>query len=181
MPAFDANRGAEKDAEAIEMQITLSLTLPRDEQTIPVTRHIVRHALDEVGAENECIEDIAVAQTEACTNVVKHSGPGDEYEVRVEIDREKCVIRVIDTGHGFDWRSLTEDGRADTSAERGRGIQLMRALVDEVRFASKPEAGTIVRLEKSLQFSPDSVVYKLQRVHAAAPLADREGGASPPS
>lgn len=139
------------------MQISLSLTLPRDEDTIPVSRHIVLHALDEVGAAQECIDDIAVAQTEACANVVHHSGPGDKYEIRVDIDQDKCVIRVIDTGRGFDWRSLTDgDGANDMSAERGRGILLMRALVDEVRFVSKPEAGTIVHLEKALEFTETS-------------------------
>ena len=158
MPHFDAKKSAEKGES--EMQIALSLTLPRDENTIPVTRHIVHHALDEVGAAEECMEDIAVAQTEACSNVVKHSGPGDEYEVRVEINEKKCVIRVIDTGRGFDWESLT-DGDSDTSAERGRGIQLMRALVDEVRFVSKPESGTIVHLEKALSFEPRSVLRQL--------------------
>jgi len=140
-----------------EMQISLSLTLPRDEHTIPVTRHIVLHALDEVGAVQECIDDIAIAQTEACANVVHHSGPGDRYEVRVDIDNERCVIRVIDTGRGFDWQSLTDGEVANAmSAERGRGIMLMRALVDEVRFVSKPEAGTIVHLEKALAFTEAS-------------------------
>ena len=38
----------------------------------------------------------------------------------------------------------------------------MRALVDEVRFVSKPEAGTIVHLEKALSFNSDSVVYRMQ-------------------
>src|SRR5919202_5754679 len=88
----------------LDMEITLSLTLPRDEHTIPVTRHIIHHALDEVGASQDCIDDIGVAQTEACANVVHHSGPGDQYEVRVDIDPDKCVIRVIDTGRGFDWQ-----------------------------------------------------------------------------
>lgn len=137
------------------MQISLSLTLPRDEHTIPVCRHIVHHALDEVGAEQECIDDIGIAQTEACANVVHHSGPGDKYEVRVDINQDKCVIRVIDTGRGFDWQSLT-DTQEDMSAERGRGIVLMKALVDEVRFLSKPEAGTIVHLEKTLTFTDSS-------------------------
>ena len=141
------------------MQITLSLTLPRDEHTIPVTRHIVHHALDEVGADKECMDDIAIAQTEACSNVVRHSGPGDEYEIRVDIDPERCIIRVIDTGRGFDFQSLT-DGDTDVSAERGRGIQLMRALVDEVKFLSKPEAGTIVHLEKGLRFVDGSPMLR---------------------
>lgn len=144
------------------MHITLSLTLPRDEHTIPVTRHIVHHALDEIGADPECIDDIAIAQTEACSNVVRHSGPGDRYEVRVEIDRARCVIRVIDTGHGFDFQTLRdgdEPGTPDLSAERGRGIQLMKALVDDVRFLSKPEAGTVVHLEKGLRFNEGSPMY----------------------
>ncbi|MGH9278347.1 MAG: ATP-binding protein [Acidimicrobiales bacterium] len=147
------------------MQLSLALTLPRDEQTIPVTRHIVHNALDEVGAMRECAEDIAIAQSEACANVVKHSGPGDQYEVRVDIDQEKCVIRVIDTGRGFDWQTLTDaDASPNDLAERGRGILLMRALVDEVRFVSKPEAGTIVHLEKALEFRPDSVVNRLGQI-----------------
>lgn len=166
MGHFDAQQRAEKGNP--EVQITLSLTLPRDEQTIPVSRHIVHHALEEVGADEDCMADIAVAQTEACTNVVKHSGPGDEYEVRVDIDSVRCVIRVIDTGRGFDWQSLTGGG-ADSSAERGRGIQLMRALVDEVRFVSKPEAGTIVHLEKALSFSDDSVVHRLTAAGPSGP------------
>lgn len=144
------------------MHITLSLTLPRDEHTISVTRHIVHHALDEIGAEAECIDDIAIAQTEACSNVVQHSGPGDRYEVCVEIDRTRCVIRVIDTGHGFDFQTLRDGdlpGAPDLSAERGRGIQLMKALVDEVKFLSKPEAGTIVHLEKGLRFNKGSPMY----------------------
>ncbi len=160
------------------MQITLSLALPRDEHTIPVSRHIVHHALHEVGADQECIDDIALAQTEACTNVVKHSGPGDQYEVRVDIDNEKCVIRVIDTGRGFDSQSLAELTHADDSAERGRGIQLMRALVDEVRFVSKPEAGTIVHLEKALSFTPESVVSRLNS-RLPAKTSERVTGIEP--
>lgn len=138
------------------MQIALSLMLPREEQTISVCRHIIQGAMREVGVVTDCIEDIAVAQTEACANVVKHSGPGDRYEVRVTIDTTKCVIRVVDTGRGFDWRSLTDGAGADSSAEEGRGILLMQALVDDVRFVSKPEAGTIVHLEKGLVFNEDA-------------------------
>ncbi len=36
----------------------------------------------------------------------------------------------------------------------------MRALVDSVKFISKPEAGTIVHLEKKLTFDDDSFVRR---------------------
>jgi len=141
------------------VQITLTLALPRDEGTIPVARHIASNAIEEIGVLEDAVHDIAVALTEACTNVLKHSGPGDEYEVSIEVAGDQCIIRVIDTGHGFDSTSLGL-ADADTSAEQGRGIQLMRALVDQVKFISKPEAGTVVHLEKALPFEEDSILAR---------------------
>lgn len=141
------------------VQIILALSLPRDEQTIPVSRHIAVNAMSEIGVAEESIDDIAVALTEACTNVLKHSGPGDEFEVSLEVDDDQCVIRVVDTGRGFDSDSLGFSN-ADSSAEQGRGIQLMRALVDSVKFISKPEAGTIVHLEKTLEYEDGSFARK---------------------
>jgi serine/threonine-protein kinase RsbW len=141
------------------MQIIIALLLPRDEQTIPVSRHIAANAMVEIGVAQDSTHDIAVALTEACTNVLKHSGPGDEYEVSLEVDEDQCVIRVVDIGRGFDPQSLGF-AHAQSSAEEGRGIELMRTLVDQVRFISKPEAGTIVRLEKTLEFDDPSFMRR---------------------
>ena len=141
------------------MQLVLAVCLPRDDYSIPVARHIVRDALREIGVTEDCVNDITVAQSEACTNVVDHSGPGDEYEVRVEISDERCMISVVDTGHGFD--SSAAGGGSDPRSERGRGIQLMRALVDEVHFVSDPDSGTAVRLEKALIFTEDAAFRRL--------------------
>ena len=138
------------------MRLILSVFLPRDRATIPVSRHIVRDALREIGVAEDCAHDVSIAQSEACTNVVDHSGPGDEYEVSVEIDGDRCMIRVVDTGRGFDQRVVDDDGPAAES-ERGRGIQLMRALVDRVHFQSDAGAGTAVHLEKTLRFREDAV------------------------
>jgi serine/threonine-protein kinase RsbW len=142
------------------MQITLALSLPRDESTISITRHIARDALREVGVTPDCSMAIEVALTEAATNVVKHSGPGDEYEVSISVDDDRCAIRVIDTGRGFDHSSLA-GVVSDRAAEQGRGMELMRALVDQVTFVSRPEAGTIVHLEKALELSDSSLMERL--------------------
>ena len=142
------------------MQITLTLCLPRDEQTVPAARRMVRALISEAGVDEDVRGDIEVALSEACTNVLKHSGPGDEYDVKLDLNDQKAVIRVIDTGHGFDSDSLM-DTQSDLSAERGRGIELMRALVDTLKFTSVPETGTIVHLEKELAFSAGSFVRRL--------------------
>lgn len=132
------------------VEINMALLLPRDARTIPVARHICREALRELGVEAECVGDIEVALTEACTNVLEHSQAGDQYEVQVRLAEEDCVIRVVDQGRGFD-ASAVAPRPADIS-ENGRGIALMHALVDRVKFESRPEEGTIVHLEKELEY-----------------------------
>ena len=133
------------------MDIKLSMNIPRDASTLPLVRHLTKHSLREIGVRRECIGDVEVAVTEACANVVEHITDEDDYSVEVNITDTRCEIRVIDTGHGFDFETL---GRADaeTTAEGGRGIQLMRALVDTIKFVSEPESGTVVHLVKELEF-----------------------------
>ena len=144
------------------MRISLTLHLPRDEVTVPVTRHVCRNALRGLGVVDDVVSDIEIALTEACTNVVHHAGPGDEYEIGVDINPEACVIRVVDTGRGFDPTSPPSvAGQGDAGAERGRGIQLMQALVDRVHFVTKDENGTVVHLEKRLAFPPQAPLQRL--------------------
>jgi len=139
------------------MELSLALTLPRDEQTVPVARHIVRNAMEQVGVESTCVYDVELALSEACTNVLLHSGPGDQFVVRLDLDECLGVIRVIDVGRGFDSARLQAD-ETGLEAERGRGLGLMQALVDRVDFTSRPEAGTIVTLEKALALTPKGLL-----------------------
>ena len=139
------------------MELSLALTLPRDEQTVPVARHIVRNAMDQVGVESDCVYDFELALSEACTNVLLHSGPGDQYVVRLDMDDGIGRIRVIDVGHGFDSARLQAEEPLP-EAERGRGLGLMQALVDRVDFTSRPEAGTIVSLEKVLTYRDQTLL-----------------------
>lgn len=139
------------------MQITLALNLPRDELSVPVARRIVDTSMRSVGVRDECVDDVTLALTEACTNVLKHSGPGDEYEVTLRLDDSTCSIEVRDVGRGFDFASLADDTQS-MEAERGRGVQLMKLLVDRVRFQSKPEAGSVVHMEKELAYRDGSLL-----------------------
>jgi len=100
------------------------------------------------------------ALTEAAANVVKHSGANDKYEVHVVIENTMCEIRVVDTGRGFDSATL-DVAMAAPSAEQGRGMALMAALVDSVRFESRPEAGTVVHQVKDLSLRPDGPLERL--------------------
>jgi serine/threonine-protein kinase RsbW len=142
------------------VKIDMEICLPRDSLTLPVIRHIAACALGELGVAAHAVDDVALALTEACTNVVKHSGVDDEYEVHLVVTDDLCEISVVDTGRGFDSSVLTK-GMAPGSAEEGRGLALLSALVDGVRFESRPEAGTVVHLVKQLDIVGDGPLQRL--------------------
>lgn len=144
------------------MEVVFSLALPRDEASVPVVRQLCRSSLQNIGVMPECVGDIELALTEACTNVLKHAFDSqEEYRVDIRLDNKQCSIAVIDEGRGFDHSTLAKGEEAAMGAEGGRGIQLMRALVDNVNFTSEPEQGTMVHLVKNLELKEDSVLLRL--------------------
>jgi serine/threonine-protein kinase RsbW len=143
------------------VEIKFTLSLPRDAMSVPVVRRVLNSSMRTLGVEEDCLTDIEIALTEACTNVLDHAAMGDEYEVIAGLDDNCCVIEVIDTGRGFDADRLGH-AEADPSAEEGRGIMLIRALVDRVHFRSRPENGTVVHLEKELRFTTGSPLQRLR-------------------
>lgn len=151
------------------MEIKLTLALPQDAMSIPLVRRTLTRSLEVLGVNDDCSADIQVAISEACTNVLNHTREGDQYEVVCGIDSQLCTIEITDRGHGFDADSLGLTEAAPT-AERGRGIQLMRALVDHIRFDSHDENGTVVRFQKRLQWQDDAPVKQL-----CAPAVDADG------
>ena len=142
------------------MKIELALCLPRDVETVALVRDVSIDALGRLGITPQCLEDVRLALSEACTNVIEHSDADDEYEVRLEVEDRRCEIRVIDAGTGFDFDSLG-DAAPDDLSPRGRGVAIMRALVDTVHFTSEPEQGTIVHLVKELELEPDGPLARL--------------------
>ena len=163
------------------MEITFKLCLPRDEASVPVVRHLCRDSLLKLGVVDECVSDIELAVTEACTNVLNHAaGTDEQYEVTVDVNEKTCEIRIIDTGKGFDHADVGHTSSAH-SAESGRGVFLMRALVDDLDFVSEPEQGTVVRLVKTLTLEPNSMLKILSLKEHRAKDGSRPQEVSSPS
>lgn len=140
------------------MHLQLRLRLPGEERSVPVVRKVLAHALDVIGVERECVDDLELVVSEACTNVLDHAGPRDEYAVLVSIDGNDCTIEVCDEGQGFSQPTPAAAGTLiDPDAEHGRGVQLMRALVDQLDFTARDDRGTVVRLRKALTYATASV------------------------
>ena len=141
------------------MVITLTLALPRDHMSVPVVRRILSDNLTTLGLDEETVGDILLALTEACTNVLEHAGGEEEYEVSARVDKERCIIEIIDRGIGFGG----EGPARSLLAEGGRGIAIMRTVMDRLEFFGSDVAGTVVHLEKELTWNEEAVLLRLGR------------------
>lgn len=106
----------------------------------------IRHFVDEVAAEihldDERAFDLKVAVSEACANAAEHAGADPSLEICATIEAGRLVFEIRDGGD-FRLPALGPDG---LRTNRGLGLPLMVALMDEVRFHKLPGNGTIVSL-----------------------------------
>jgi serine/threonine-protein kinase RsbW len=138
--------------------LDLSVALPRESVSVPVVRRLAGQALRAFGVDDSDVDDVMLAITEACANVIDHAGATDTYDVKIELSADRCAITVVDQGGGFDADQVPLSVSKD--AERGRGLALMRALVDNVAFRNEPQAGAVVHMVKTLNYQADHPLHR---------------------
>lgn len=111
-------------------------------------RHHVVELLGGVRLSKEDCFDMALAVGEALGNAYDHT-PGEDIVMEVAAYLDRVIVEVKDCGEGFE---LEQDELPEVSEERGRGIRLMRLLMDRVDVERRRDTqGTVVRLTKLLE------------------------------
>jgi serine/threonine-protein kinase RsbW len=114
---------------------------------------MVGATLERAGVTPECVHDVKIAVSEACTNAYEHAAAGDVYEVRISLDDEFLAIDVVDQGAGLTpVKPPTEADQSGPHAEGGRGIELIRALTEHAAFDTVSGEGAVARMWKRLEW-----------------------------
>jgi serine/threonine-protein kinase RsbW len=140
-------------APFVELHQSLSSRAAAISSFVDQLMRFITFVMKTIGTAKEAEEDIEIAIHEALANAVIH-GNHENQEKRVHVacrcsmDGE-VLISVRDEGEGFDSRVVPDP----TDAQRllfthGRGLHLMKALMDEVSFE---ENGTVVRMRKRVK------------------------------
>jgi anti-sigma regulatory factor (Ser/Thr protein kinase) len=136
------------------VDIAFTVRLPVDVSSVPFVRGLCRQALEHLQVDRPVIEETTLALTEACANVVQHTGGHAEYEVSVAIHDDLCRITVVDDGPGFDHAEAAARSGPDGDGDGGAGLRLMQSLVDSLDFRRDAEGRHRVSLEKRLSSRP---------------------------
>jgi serine/threonine-protein kinase RsbW len=128
--------------------MTVRLDLPREAGSVPTVRRLLRSALAVLQVDKRSGDDLEIAITEACTNVVRHANGAESFEVCLDVAADHCAIDVRDDGAGFDPAAMSDEAPG-AGSERGRGLFLIKALAENVRMQSVPRRGSLIHFEKS--------------------------------
>jgi anti-sigma regulatory factor (Ser/Thr protein kinase) len=119
----------------------VKLTLPARPENVGVVRHVLGALAESLRMPDELIEDLRLAVTEACTNVVRHAYPdGDPGAVEISIEPrdERMRIVVADSGRGI--------GTSSDTSGPGLGLPLIAAIADTIDLQSAPDGGCRVAM-----------------------------------
>lgn len=107
-----------------DVPVRITMRLPREAASLRLVRVITDGALSAGGAAAHSRQDVALALTEACTNIIRHAGMVDSFEAAATVTTDgECIVEVIDHGNGFVYNGQPVLPPANTL--RGRGLYLI--------------------------------------------------------
>jgi serine/threonine-protein kinase RsbW len=143
-PALDGSRPG-SNVRVVEVDI------PSDVRFIENVVELVRRECEVMDfAHRQIMLNVPVALTEALSNAILRGNgddPAKNVHVRAEVDTERLVVEVGDEGDGFDMEASEIDPTTPENLDRedGRGLFLMRKLMDSVENVDVPR-GSLVRM-----------------------------------
>jgi len=144
------------------VRIEVTLSLPQDAVSVPLARRTVAAMLEQTGIDRDCLGEVKLALSEACTNVLDHAGSGGSYHVVIALENDVLSMDVIDDGPGFA-NHQPRPTMPDPLAARGRGAALIAALTDDAHFDTVTSGGATVRMSKRLVYSAGAPRWRAQR------------------
>lgn len=136
----------EKWEEVVKSASSIELKIPCCSEYVAIARLQAEAIARRVGYTEEQIHDVVYAVGEAADNAIEHGISARGVDLHYTLTAEELRVEISDFGGGFDPAGRGE-APPDLFEEHGRGIFMMKALMDDVRITSS-NLGTRVELAK---------------------------------
>jgi serine/threonine-protein kinase RsbW len=142
-----------KKPERIPYQYIYEMICRSDLKEISHIEEFLRRVSRQMHFDDGMMHRLLVSCTEAVNNAIIHgnqSDPDKKVVIRCIVKKKTLTISVKDEGRGFDPESL-QDPRDEKNLmkENGRGVFLMRSLMDKVKFKHS-RSGSVAEMKVKL-------------------------------
>ena len=127
-----------------------TLTIPSDLRLLGLARAFVEAVCEVAGLDENTTHAIVLASDEATNNVMRHAHEGHpEATIQIQcfLVPDGIEVRLLDEGAPFDLAAVPNLDPAEVRVG-GRGVFLMRALMDELSCQPRGERGNTLRMVK---------------------------------
>jgi serine/threonine-protein kinase RsbW len=127
-----------------------SLTIPSELRLLPVAREFVEAVCQAEGLEAAAINAVVLAVNEAISNVIRHAHrdrPAAPVRLQCRLLPDGIEVEVFDEGPAFDLATVPHLDPGEVRVG-GRGVYLMRQLMDDLICERRPQGGNILRMIK---------------------------------
>ncbi len=135
-----------------EEPIRITMSLPSRPEFLDLVQDVAVSVARLCGFAEDGQMDIGLAMREGAVNAMKHgNGLDPRLPIDVEITGsvERVTIVVRDRGHGFDPQAVPDPTQPENILKSsGRGLFLIRTLVDEVRFHRRSPGMELVLVKR---------------------------------
>ncbi len=134
----------------INKENIIRMTVPADSSNISVVRMTASSIANRIGFNIEEVDDVKIAISEACTNVIKHSRV-DTFDLLFAQGNNFLEIEIKDQGTGYNVSNLKEPDLCGERENGGLGIFIIKMLMDEVVIDSSSDRGTTIYMKKLME------------------------------
>jgi anti-sigma regulatory factor (Ser/Thr protein kinase) len=127
-----------------------TLSIPSDLRLLALARSFVEGVCRVAGFDERATRAIVMATDEATNNVIRHAHrnqPQATLQIECHFVNEGIEVRLLDEGEPFDIAAVPHLDPGELRPG-GRGVFLMRALMDELSCQPRGERGNLLRMVK---------------------------------
>ncbi len=145
--------GAAKPTPARDQSGTITLTIGSRLELLSFVHGLIEDLASQFELDEETAGALTIAVIEAGTNAIQHGNVFAAHKSVTfvfDVGQGEIDVRVDDHGDGFDpSRVANPTDPSNLLDPHGRGLYLMRQLMDEVSFETREDHGTTVKLRKT--------------------------------
>ncbi|HMF16690.1 MAG TPA: ATP-binding protein [Gemmataceae bacterium] len=130
--------------------LPFTLTIPSDLRMLSVARAFIEAICQTEDMDRNTIHNIVLAMGEAVTNIIRHGHrekPEASVQISCRIDSDAVEILLLDEADPFDLAAVPYMDPGELRVG-GRGVYLMRALMDELSCQPLGARGNALRMVK---------------------------------
>jgi anti-sigma regulatory factor (Ser/Thr protein kinase) len=130
-----------------------SLTIPSDLRLLALARAFVEAVCQVAGMDDAATHAVVLATDEATNNVMRHAHRGQPDKlliIQCRTQPGEIELRLHDEGPPFDLDAVPKFDPGELRPG-GRGVFIMRKVMDEVDVLPRQEGGNVLRMVKRFQ------------------------------